>query len=63
MEKSRGVPCAVCIGKVSMAWLSTIVEVLVQGIRLKDFVQSLRVGRKEFIAQARLVFGVSGIWG
>lgn len=55
-------PCAVYNGKVSMAGLSTIVEVLVQGVELKDFVKSLRVGRKEFIAQARLVFGVSGIW-
>jgi hypothetical protein len=31
------------MGKVSVAWLSAVVEVLVQGVGLKEFVKSSRV--------------------
>jgi hypothetical protein len=44
VESSRGVSRAVLLGKVSVAWLLGIIESLLQGAALKDFVKSSRVG-------------------
>lgn len=47
---SRGVSRVVFLGKVNVAWLSAIMEVLIQGEGLRDFVKSSRVGNRVFIA-------------
>jgi hypothetical protein len=49
-EKQTGLLCNVH-GKVSMEWLSVIVEMLVRGEGLKELFKSSRVGSKAFVAQ------------
>lgn len=62
---SRGVSRVVFLGKVNVVWLSAIMEALIQGEGLRDFVKSSRVGNRVFIAQrgsnSEPFFGSCGI--
>jgi hypothetical protein len=44
LGQSQGIVCSICLGKVSVAWMVSTVEAMIQEEGTKDFTETSKVG-------------------